>query len=294
MELHLILVTGKNGQVGTELQQLSKKFAQHFRFVFCDKEARDISNETEVLHLFEQYKPAFCINCAAYNAVDKDETNQQQAYAVNADAVSYLAKACSKYNAVLVSFSTDYVIEGTATRPYLPDSLTNPINYYGYTKYMGEKLALANCAKAIIIRTSWVYSSYGNNFVKTMIRLMKEKNEIGVVSDQYGSPTFAADLALAVMTIITRVSTQSLQSVPYGIYHYANQGIISWYQFALAIQQNMQLQCKVNAITTAQFPTAAKRPAYNGLNTEKITQVFGIRPPEWQNSLQACLKILKK
>lgn len=294
MELPLILVTGKNGQVGTELQQLSEKFAQHFRFVFCDKEALDISNETEVLQLFQQYKPAFCINCAAYTAVDKAETNQQQAYAVNADAVSYLAKACSKYNVVLVSFSTDYVFDGTATQPYLPDSLTNPINYYGYTKYMGEKLALANCAKAIIIRTSWVYSSYGNNFVKTMIRLMKEKNEIGVVSDQYGSPTYAADLALAVMTIITILSTQSLQSVPYGIYHYANQGIISWHQFALAIQQNMQLQCKVNAITTAQFPTAAKRPAYSGLNTEKITQVFGIRPPEWQNSLQACLQILKK
>jgi dTDP-4-dehydrorhamnose reductase len=294
MELPLILVTGKNGQVGTELQQLSEKIAQHFRFVFCDKEALVISNETEVLQLFQQYKPAFCIICAAYTAVDKAETNQQQAYAVNADAVSYLAKACSKYNAVLVSFSTDYVFDSTAIQPYLPDSLTNTINYYGYTKYIGEKLALANCTKAIIIRTSWVYSSYYNNFVKTMIRLMKEKNEIGVVSDQYGSPTYTADLALAVMTIITTLSTLSLQSVPYGIYHYANQGIISWYQFALAIQQNMQLQCKVNAITTAQFPTAAKRPAYSGLNTEKITQVFGIRPPEWQNGLQACLQILKK
>jgi len=293
MELPLILVTGKNGQLATELQRLSEKFAQQFRFVFCDKEALDISNENGVVQFFQQYKPAFCINCAAYTAVDKAETNQQQAYSVNADAVSYLAKACSKYNTVLISFSTDYVFDGTATQPYLPDSQINPINYYGYTKYMGEKLALANCANCIIIRTSWVYSSYGNNFVKTMIRLMKEKNAIGVVSDQFGSPTYAADLAFAVMKIIITLNTQSIKTIFSGIYHYSNQGIISWYQFALAIQQNMQLSCKVNAIATAQFPTAANRPAYSGLNTEKIAQVFGIQPPEWQQSLKQCLQILK-
>ncbi|WP_298300590.1 dTDP-4-dehydrorhamnose reductase [Hydrotalea sp.] len=293
MELPIVLVTGKNGQLGSELQQLALQYTNQYHFVFTDKSELDITNPDAIRDFFEQHNPQFCINCAAYTAVDKAETQQQQAYAVNAEAVNRLAKACSANNSVFISFSTDYVFDGTANQPYAPNHITNPINYYGYSKYMGEQLALSNCEKTIIIRTSWVYSSYGHNFVKTMLRLMNERKEINVVNDQYGCPTYAADLAKAVVDILQLLKTNSIQPFPNGIYHYANAGVISWFQFAQAIQQLTQLPCKVNHITSSAYPTAAKRPAFSVLNTEKIMQVFGLQPQQWQQSLQHCLTVLK-
>ncbi|MBY0346650.1 MAG: dTDP-4-dehydrorhamnose reductase [Hydrotalea flava] len=293
MYLPVVLVTGKNGQLGSELQQLAVQYKALFQFIFTDKSTLDITNPDLVYHFFEQHRPQFCINCAAYTAVDKAETEQQQAYAINAEAVNTLAKACAATNAGFISFSTDYVFDGTQNKPYKPDDATQPVNYYGYSKYMGEQLALKNCEKSIIIRTSWVYSRYGNNFVKTMLRLMKERTEINVVNDQYGCPTYAADLAKAVLDILQPLSNASFNYFPSGIYHYANEGAISWFQFAQAIQQLTQLPCTVHPIPSSAYPTAAKRPMYSVLNIKKILYVFHLQQTNWRQSLQSCLTAMK-
>ena len=208
---------------------------------------------------------------------------------INADAVAILAKICSQNNAQLIHISTDYVFDGTATQPYKETDTTNPVSVYGQSKLHGEELAIKHCPNAIIIRTSWLYSSFKNNFVKTMLRLMKEKESIHVVNDQFGCPTYAADLALAIMRIIRSKKSK----VNTGIYHYTNAGITNWYEFAVAIKKITGSNCIVDPITTAQYPTAAKRPAYSVLDTAKIAATFPLEIPNWELSLEKCLGLLK-
>ena len=281
-----ILVTGANGQLGQEFQQLKKNFPS-LNFLFVSKNELSIADENAVDAFFKNNQIDICINCAAYTAVDKAETDKETAIAVNAIAVGYLAKACKNHNAKFIHISTDYVFDGKGIKPFTENDQTNPVNFYGQTKLSGELNAIKENEETIIIRTAWVYSSFGNNFVKTMIRLMNERESIGVVNDQYGCPTFAADLAQAIMQII--VGNNFIA----GIYHYSNKGKISWYDFAKEISQQINSHCVVNEITTSQFPTPAARPSYSVLDTSKIAETFNITIPEWKESLQKCLALLK-
>ena len=282
-----ILVTGANGQLGMELRQL-EKFYPGFRFFFAGKEELSIADKKSIAQFFSAHLPNYCINCAAYTAVDKAETEMGPAYNINALAVGVLAKACKKFQAKFFHISTDYVFAGNGSRPYAEVDATSPLNFYGYSKLRGEEKALKENAEIIILRTSWVYSSFGKNFVKTMLRLMAEKESISVVDDQYGSPTYAADLAGAIMQIIAKDNF-----VP-GVYHYCNNGIINWHQFATAIKEFTQSNCLVNAISTAGYPTPAKRPYYSSLETQKFRHTFNIIIPDWKESLKKCLAILIK
>lgn len=282
-----ILVTGANGQLGMEFRQLEKQFPS-FHFLFVTKDELSIGDKDSVENYFSQHDIHYCINCAAYTAVDKAETEKDIALNINAAAVGNLASVCKKYNAVFIHFSTDYVFNGNATQPYKPADATDPVNFYGQTKLEGEQFAIANNNNSVIIRTSWVYSRFGKNFVKTMLKLMNEKESIGVVADQYGCPTYAADLASAVMQII-----DSNKITP-GIYHYCNEGVISWYQFATAIKELSNSKCVVNAITTADYPTPAKRPSYSALDTGSTISSFGLRIPGWKESLEHCLKLIEQ
>lgn len=283
-----ILVTGANGQLGREFQEFSSSWPQ-FDFIFLDKEELPLDDFQAVEKAFKRYLPQHCINCGAYTAVDKAESEKDLAYRINGEAVGVLAAMCKDYNTTFIHISTDYVFDGKAMTPYKEDAATDPQGVYGASKLQGEMLALESNEDAIIIRTSWVYSEFGKNFVKTMLRLMKEKPEIGVVSDQVGCPTYAADLAEAIMTIIDQLSAQNSKHGYGGIYHFSNEGIISWYDFALAIKKIAGSECKVNPITTSQYPTPAKRPAYSALDKSKIRQVFGIDTRGWRESLQICI-----
>ena len=282
-----ILVTGANGQLGSEVKELEKAFPKH-QFQFVTKAELDISNEDYVSEIFNQFKPDYCINCAAYTAVDKAENDVEAAFAINANGVRNLAVACSNLQARLIHISTDYVFDGTAQSPYKDEDATNPKGVYGASKLKGEQEALLHNNESIIIRTSWVYSVHGNNFVKTMLRLMASKPEINVVSDQVGSPTYAADLAEAILQIIDGGKWQT------GIYHYSNEGIISWYQFALAIKKLTNSTCLINPIPTEQYPTPAKRPHYSVLDKSKIQNAFGVPMKNWEESLATCLAAIEK
>ncbi|MFN2457944.1 MAG: dTDP-4-dehydrorhamnose reductase [Chitinophagaceae bacterium] len=277
-----ILVTGANGQLGRELQQLSENHS-YFKFYFFSRNDLDITNTEAIKAAFSKVKPDHCINCAAYTTVDKAETETEQAYAINTKAVKDLALISAEHRTNFIHISTDYVFDGTATNPYKEDDVTNPINVYGASKRLGEIEALKANGQSIVIRTSWLYSVYGNNFVKTMHRLMQTRSDINVVADQYGSPTNAADLAQIVLTIL---QSQTLTS---GIYHFSNEGSISWYDFATEIKKIIGSSCNIHPITTEQYPTAAKRPKYSVLEKEKIQQVFGIQIKSWQESLKTCL-----
>ncbi len=281
-----ILVTGANGQLGREFQQLKNNFPE-YKFLFVVKEELSIADEHAVNSFFTNNSIDVCINCAAYTCVDKAETEKELATAVNSTAVGYLAKACKKHNVYFFHISTDYVFDGKGTNPYRENEPTNPVNFYGETKLNGEVNALQENDQSIIIRTAWVYSSFGNNFVKTMMRLMNERESIGVVNDQFGCPTYAADLAAAIVQII--VSNNFIA----GVYHYSNKGKISWYDFAKEIAEQINSKCIVNGITTAQFPTPAARPSYSVLDTTKISSIFNIVIPEWKESLKKCLALLK-
>jgi dTDP-4-dehydrorhamnose reductase len=283
-----IAVTGSNGQLGWELQQLASAF-EVFEFIFTDRSTLDISNESAFDVFFQQHQPKFLINAAAYTAVDKAESDQANALLVNATAVGYLAAACQKYNCQLIHISTDYVFNGNATNPYQPNDTTDPVNYYGYTKLQGELLAQQNCPESIIIRTSWVYSSHGNNFVKTMVRLMQQRESINVVADQTGSPTFAKDLAEAILIIIQEKLQGNTNS---GIYHFSNEGVITWYDFAVAIKELIHSNCAVHPIPTTAYPTTAKRPLNSAMNLQKLVSDFGVTLKPWSESLQVCVQQL--
>jgi dTDP-4-dehydrorhamnose reductase len=289
MQKPTVIVSGKNGQLGNELQEASVLFSQ-FNYNFFGKDKLDISSEKALEKIFAEHKPAYFINSAAYTAVDKAETEQEIAYLINAEGVSNIAKICRRYNTTLIHLSTDYVFDGSNRQPYNENDLTSPVNYYGYSKWKGEQLALEKNPQTIIIRTSWVYSVYGHNFVKTMLRLMKERPTLNVVNDQFGSPTYAKDLAEAILQIITKVHL--VKNFHPGIYHFSNDGIISWYDFATAIRDIKKLNCSVQAITTAQYPTPAKRPFYSVLNKEKIQSAFDIVLKNWWESLGECLRKL--
>ncbi|MDX1937794.1 MAG: dTDP-4-dehydrorhamnose reductase [Flavihumibacter sp.] len=286
MSKPLILVTGANGQVGKELRQLAAAYPQ-FQFLFLSREDLPIHHFELVRNFFETSQPAFCINCAAYTAVDKAESEKDLALLVNAESVGVLAAVAKLYNTRFIHISTDYVFDGTATTPYKEDAPVNPVNFYGSTKLKGEEECQQANAAAIIIRTSWVYSAFGNNFVKTMLRLMKERQSLNVVNDQLGSPTYAADLANAILQIVNSGNWQP------GIYHYSNTGVISWYQFAVAIKELAGLNCTVNPIPTSAYPTPAKRPAYSVFNKEKIQGTYKLHIPDWKDSLKICLTKLE-
>ncbi len=287
-KLLTILVTGANSQLGNELHVIAPQFP-YCQFLFVTKAELDITNFNSIIKYFKGHSVDYCINCAAYTAVDKAETDEDRAYLINADAVAILAKICSQNNTQLIHISTDYVFDGTSSQPYKETDNTNPVSVYGKSKLEGEELAMKHCPSAIIIRTAWLYSSFKNNFVKTMLRLMKEKENINVVNDQFGCPTYAADLAKAIMQIIR--SNKSKENT--GIYHYTNAGITNWYAFAVAIKKLTGSNCIVNQITSEQYKTDAKRPAYSVLDTSKIAVTFEVEIPNWEDSLEKCLRLLK-
>jgi len=281
-----ILVTGSNGQLGKELKQLESRYPE-FEFIFLSKEDLPIHHFELARNFFKGYHPQYLINCAAYTAVDRAETEKDLAFQVNGEAVGVLAAVCKEYRTKFFQISTDYVFDGTATMPYKEDAPTNPQSVYGASKLEGEKEAIHFNPDSIIIRTSWVYSEFGRNFVKTMIKLMNEKDQLYVVNDQIGSPTYAADLADAIMQIIS-----SDKWIP-GIYHFSNQGIISWFDFAVVIRDLIGSNCLVNPIPTTSYPTPAKRPLYSVLDKSKITGTYGIILKNWKESLRICLDRLK-
>lgn len=287
MSKQTILVTGQNGQLGNELKVLSAINPQ-YNYVFTSAGELDIADAEKVNEFFNRYKPAVCINAAAYTAVDKAETDKDVALKINAYAIGTLAENCAKINAKFIHISTDYVFDGTASSPYKEDYPVNPVNFYGESKLKGEEIALEKNPSTIIIRTSWVYSFFGNNFVKTVLRLMKERESISVVNDQFGSPTYAADLAAAILHIAAQPEDKP------GIYHFSNEGIISWFDFALAIKELAGLSCDIKAVDTSGYPTPAKRPGYSAMDKAKIKSAFGIEIKPWKESLQKCLLLLQQ
>jgi dTDP-4-dehydrorhamnose reductase len=289
MQMKTILVTGSNGQLGWELQQIAPQFSQ-YKFLFTDRATLDITNESSIETLFTANVIDACINCAAYTAVDKAETDTETCFIANSVAPTLLAEACKKAGALFVHISTDYVFDGTATVPYKEDDEVNPQGVYGASKLDGEMNVLEANDEAIIIRTSWVYSSHGINFVKRMMQLMNERESLNIVNDQLGTPTYATDLAKVLMQIVAKADAKN----DAGIYHYSNEGLISWYDFAVAIKEMTGSGCVLNAITTDQYPTPAKRPAYSVLDKTKIKKTFGLQIPDWQASLQNCMALLLK
>jgi dTDP-4-dehydrorhamnose reductase len=290
-----ILVTGANGQLGSEMQTISAEYPA-YDFLFVTREALPIDDEEALEKYFSMHRIDYCVNCAAYTAVDKAETEPEKAFLINGTAVGNLAKYCKAQRAVFIHISTDYVFDGTSTNPYKEEDKVNPVNLYGASKLKGEELAILNNPNSIIIRTSWVYSSVGNNFVKTMLRLMKERESIQVVSDQLGCPTYAGDLAAAIMQIIEQANenTELLnqQGASAHIFNYSNQGVINWYQFALAIKELSGSSCAVDPILSSQYPTPAKRPQYSVMDTSKIQQTFHLAIPYWKDSLIKCISKL--
>ena len=281
-----ILVTGSNSQLGKELKKIAPSFPE-FEFIFLSREDLPIHHFALVRIFFKGYHPQYLINCAAYTAVDRAEQEKDLAFQVNGEAVGVLAAICKEQQCKFIHISTDYVFDGTAVVPYKEDSITNPQNVYGASKLEGEKQAMLFNPDSMIIRTSWVYSEFGKNFVKTILKLLQEKDEIDVVNDQMGSPTYAADLAELIMQIITSQQWQP------GIYHYSNEGIISWFDFALQIKKLAGSPCKINPISTPPHLKGAKRPTYSALDKTRIQDVFGASLKNWKDSLEVCLLKLK-
>lgn len=280
-----IIVTGANGQLGSELRVLSKNHTQ-FDWFFTDYQELDLRNLVHLTTKLSRIQPHYIINCAAHTAVDRAESEFELADVLNHQAVAILAKWSIESDCKLIHISTDYVFDGTAAIPLTESAPTAPINVYGQTKLAGEVACSQECPTSIIIRTSWVYSSFGTNFVKTMSKLMQERDTLNVVNDQIGSPTYAADLAQAIITIIAHPNWQA------GLYHFSNEGEISWYEFALAIQEIGGFDCKVSGIPTSAYPTPAKRPQYSLLDKSKIKTTFGVIVPDYKESLERCMRLL--
>jgi dTDP-4-dehydrorhamnose reductase len=274
-----ILVTGANGQLGSEIKELAGNYPD-FDFVFTDIADFPLDKEEDIITNFNHIKPAIVINCAAYTAVDKAEQDVVVADAINHLAIATLAILCEQNGTKLVHVSTDYVFDGTSPIAYKEDALPNPKSVYGVTKLAGELACATNCPDSIIIRTAWVYSEFGNNFVKTMLRLMTERESISVVNDQVGSPTYAGDLAQVILTILDSGKWES------GVYHYSNEGEISWFDFAKDIKEIAGKTCEVNGIPASSYPTPAERPAFSLLDKSKIKAVYGIVVPDYKVSLK--------
>lgn len=279
-----ILVTGAKGQLGSEIRALSVLYPQH-EFTFTDRTIFDLSNLCTMEDFFENKKFDGIINCAAYTAVDKAESEKELSDTINHRFVSMLAKIAKRNNAALIHISTDYVFNGQNHRPYIESDPTDPQGVYGRTKCDGENAILSVApSNTVIIRTSWVYSSFGNNFLKTMLRLGRERDTLGVIFDQIGTPTYARDLAQTILEILPRIKNEKPE-----LYHYSNEGCASWYDFAEAIFELSGVNCKVSPITTDQYPTPSSRPHYSLLNKSKIKTEFGITIPYWRDSLKECL-----
>jgi len=288
-----IIVTGAGGQVGQELMYLAQKFPQ-FDLIGLDRSQLDISQEAHVLQWFAQHDADFCINCAAYTAVDKAESEPGLAEQINVEGVRFLAKACQENNIPLLHLSTDYVYHGNQPLPIKEDAPTAPQGVYAQTKLAGEVAAMAIHSPVMIIRTSWVYSSFGHNFVKTMLRLGKERECLNVVFDQIGTPTYARHLASTLLQILDRVHQRQITRDDLnGIFHYSNEGVCSWYDFAVSIFQQEQIPCQVYPIESKDYPTPAKRPPFSVLNKEKIKHHFSLSIPHWSMGLQECLSQIK-
>lgn len=279
-----ILVTGANGQLGSEVQALSVNYDGNF--FFTDKENLNITDKNSINKYVTLNNINIIINCAAYTAVDKAQEEKELADSINNKAVEYLATISKEKNIKLIHISTDYVFDGKNFKPYVESDSVAPNSVYGETKLAGElALEKINPNNSIIIRTSWVYSSFGANFVKTMLRLGKEKDSIGVIFDQVGSPTYARDLAKTILDILPQIDNQSVE-----IYHYSNEGVLSWYDFAKEIMRMAKLNCNINPIETKEYPTPAARPHYSLLNKSKIKKEFNLTIPYWKDSLDECLK----
>ena len=281
-----ILVTGANGQLGNEMQVLARENLQHTYF-FTDVQELDICDEQAVYAYVSEHKIDIIVNCAAYTAVDKAEDNVELCDKLNNIAPGYLARAAQAHGAAMIQVSTDYVFDGTAHIPYTEEEPTCPASVYGSTKLAGEQNVMDHCEKAMVIRTAWLYSIYGNNFVKTMIRLGQERDSLGVIFDQIGTPTYANDLAQAIFAAINK-------GVVRGIYHFSDEGVCSWYDFTVAIHRLAGIaSCKVKPLHTADYPAKAPRPHYSVLDKTKIKDTFGIEIPHWEESLKRCINQLR-
>jgi dTDP-4-dehydrorhamnose reductase len=285
-----ILVTGANGQLGQAIQLIAGSYPD-FNFIYTDYQELDITSSAAITGFFSEQAIHACINCAAYTAVDKAESEEEKAFKLNFEAALNLAEACQQHNAQLVHISTDYVFDGKYYRPYTEQDEPNPQSIYGASKLRGEAAALGTNPDTIVIRTAWLYSQFGVNFVKRMKELMQERPSLNVVFDQAGTPTYAVDLAGAVLHIL-QYRQQHPDAAIGGVYHYSNEGVTSWYDFAVAIKALTGAACEVLPITTDQYPTPAQRPPYSVLNKQKIKETFGIQVPYWKNSLEACLRQL--
>ena len=285
----VVLVTGANGQLGQSLQFIANTYPE-INFKFCGSAELDITNLDNVKQVFEQYKPNFCINAAAYTAVDKAESEPEKAFAINVTGAKNLAEFCKEFDTTLIHISTDFVFDGTAIKPYLETGITNPKSVYGQTKLNGEKAIQSILEKHIIIRTSWVYSQFGNNFLKTMLRLGSEKESLSIVNDQIGTPTNAVDLAEAILKIVTYPNLQSkICNLKSKIFNFSNLGQCSWFDFAKKIFENHKINIDLKPIPSASYPTPAERPKYSVLNKSKIISAFGIKIETWEESLKAVI-----
>ena len=283
-----ILIIGGNGQLGNCFRKLAPEYEDRFEFDFTDSQTLNIIDRDQVSDYFYDFKPDYCINASAYTAVDLAETESEKAFAVNSDGVGNLAEACAENKTIFIHISTDYVFDGETNISYSEDDFTNPQGVYGASKEKGEDLAMDLQPKTIILRTSWLYSEFNKNFVKTMLHLFEVKEELGIVDDQFGQPTNANDLAQAVMNIVEK------ETKSYGIFHFSNYPETTWFNFAQKIADFSGSKIKLNPITTSEFPTAAKRPKRSTMSLDKIEEVYKIEPKYWQNSLEECIQILQK
>ena len=281
-----ILVTGSNGQLGSELQALAPAHDDTCRFFFTDVAELDITDRQAVYSFIEQNRISVIVNCAAFTAVDKAESEPERCNLLNHIAPGYLAEAIASVGGTMIQISTDYVFDGTSCKPYKEEDITNPQTVYGRTKLAGEESVIRTCAGSMVIRTAWLYSTYGNNFVKTMLRLGKERDKLGVVADQIGTPTYARDLANVILTVIEK-------GIKPGVYHFTNEGTCSWYDFTKAIHRMEGIEnCEVSPIHTEDYPVPAKRPHYSVLDKTKIKQTYELDIRWWEDALKDCLKKL--
>lgn len=283
-----ILIIGGNGQLGNCFRKLAPEYEDRFEFDFTDSQTLNIIDRDQVSDYFYDFKPDYCINASAYTAVDLAETESEKAFAVNAEGVGNLAEACAENKTIFIHISTDYVFDGETNISYSEDDFTNAQGVYGASKEKGEDLAMDLQPKTIILRTSWLYSEFNKNFVKTMLHLFEVKEELGIVDDQFGQPTNANDLAQAVMNIVEK------ETKTYGIFHFSNYPETTWFNFAQKIADFSGSKIKLNPIKTSEFPTAAKRPKRSTMSLDKIEEVYKIEPKYWQNSLEECIQILQK
>lgn len=281
-----VLITGANGQLGSEIRDISVHYP--YEFIFASREYLDITDFKSVRTFFEDNKADFVINCAAYTAVDRAEKDIENAMRLNAEAVKNLAVITQENKSKLIHISTDFVFDGWGNIPYSEDDYTNPLSVYGKSKFEGERAILHNADSALIIRTSWLYSRHGNNFVKNVIKRAKETGFLQIVYDQIGTPTYATDLARIMLDMLPQIENNKIE-----IYHYSNEGTTSWYDFAEAIVEIAHIGCAIEAIETKDYPTPAERPRYSVLNKKKIKSEFGLKIPYWRESLQRCIKRLE-